>query len=165
MGRQLKSGPMRLLKGCSLIIQRILAIAILGLCLVPFQTPHAEGTIPTLNTASFVNTVKYSSNPVLIEFMANWCPFCKKQQPHIEALRNSMMGKLDIYQVNVDEDPGISAEYDAHVLPTLMIFYHGEVVGKSEGALYGSDLTGWVEDVQNNIRSRKGAYTNDSQAL
>lgn len=150
-----------------MLIQRILAVVILGLCLLPLSPVHAEteGTIPSLSTASFVNTVKYSSNPVLIEFKARWCPYCKKQQPDMEALRNSMMGTLDIYQVDVDDDPGISDSYNAHILPTLIIFYKGEEMGRSEGALYGSDLTGWVDDVRKEIGARKGAYTNDSQSL
>ena len=38
-------------------------------------------------------------------------------------------------------------------------------MGRSEGALYGSDLTGWVNDVRKEIGARKGAYTNDSQSL
>ncbi|MEZ0223001.1 MAG: thioredoxin family protein [Alphaproteobacteria bacterium] len=148
-----------------MFIRRILAVVILSLCLFPMQSPHAEGAIPMLNTASFVNTVKHASNPVLIEFIAQWCPYCKKQQPDIEALRNSMMGKVDIYQVDVDADPEIASSYDAHILPTMIIIYRGEEVGRSEGALYGSDLTGWLQDVQNSIRSRKAAGTNDSQPL
>ena len=124
-----------LLKGHSLFIQRILAVVILGLCLLPLSSVQAEteGTIPALNTASFVNTVKDSSNPVLIEFKARWCPYCKKQQPDMEALRNSMMGTLDIYQVDVDDDPGISDSYNAHVLPTLIIFYKARKWGAAKG--------------------------------
>lgn len=148
-----------------MFIRRLFVLSLLALCLLPTRSLQAEGDIPLLTTATFVNTIKNAQNPVLVEFIAVWCPYCKKQEPHIQELRRSHMGKVEVYQVNVDHEPAIADSYDAHILPTLIILYKGEVVGRSEGALYGDNLTDWVEDVQKDIRSRKAAHTNDSQAL
>lgn len=110
--------------------------------------------IQQLTTENFASTLKGSDHLVLIEFKARWCPYCKKEQPDIEKLRESHRATVEIYQVDVDDDPDIANDYDAHVLPTLIGFWHGSVVGRSEGALYGSDLTDWIKDMEGDIRAK-----------
>jgi thioredoxin 1 len=150
------------------MIQRFMVVCLLlGLLYAPAGRADSTGggTIPILTTATFADTIKNASRPVLIEFKAHWCPYCKKEQPDIENLKNTHASSLDVYQLDIDDEPDIAADYDAHVLPTLIIIYQGNVVGRSEGALYGHDLTDWVKDVQDDIRSKKAANTETPQAL
>jgi thioredoxin 1 len=123
-----------------------------------FSAPRqagAEGAIAELNDASFASAVSGAQIPVLVEFKAKWCPYCKKQQPYIEALARNRHNEIDVYQVDIDANPNIARDYDAHILPTLVIIYQGNVVGRSEGALYGSELTDWVGDVEADIRKHQ----------
>lgn len=145
-----------------LSLQRLLIAAVFSLCLMSAGFAKADGGVPQLRTDSFANTLQNADHPVLIEFKAKWCPYCKKEQPDIEKLRADRRGTLDVYQVDVDEDPNIASDYDAHILPTLIIVYHGKVVGRSEGALYGSDLTDWVKEAEDDARKDGLTVESDS---
>ena len=105
-------------------IQRFAAV-LFALCLFYAPAAGADSAIPQLTTQNFASTIQQASRPVLIEFKAHWCPYCKKQQPFLEDLRQSQMGNLDVYQVDMDDDPDIAADYDAHVLPTMIILCRG----------------------------------------
>lgn len=141
---------------------RHILIALLALFVFTAPIARADSDMPVLNTQNFAPTLKSADHLVLIEFKARWCPYCKKQQPFIDELRASHASSLDVYQVDVEDDPDIASDYDAHVLPTLIVFWHGNVVGKSEGALYGSDLTDWIHDIEQDIKSRHKSVESDS---
>lgn len=147
-----------------MILQRLL-IVFAVLCVLYAPSAKADGTVPQLTIQQFADTVKSAEHPVLIEFKARWCPYCKKVQPDIEGLRASHLNSLDVYQVDVDDDPDIAADYNAHILPTLIILWHGEEVGRNEGALYGDDLASWVKDVEGDIHSKKPIESDSTQAL
>ncbi len=145
---------------------RHLFLALFAMALLYARPVAADGSsIPELTTETFASTIKNASHPILIEFKAKWCPYCKKEQPDIDRVRAALMGKLDIYQIDIDDEPNIAADYDAHILPTLIILSHGIEVGRSEGALYGSDLTDWIHDVESDIKNQKAVESDSPQPL
>lgn len=49
---------------------------------------------------------------VIIEFWASWCPFCARQNPHIEALYRAHRARgLEVIGVSIDKDPKAAVDY------------------------------------------------------
>lgn len=49
--------------------------------------------------------------PVVVEIWATWCPFCKRQNPHLQALAERHRGTLTVLALSIDKDPGKARAY------------------------------------------------------
>ena len=98
------------------------------------------------NDQNFKIDVLDSTQPVLVDFWAEWCGPCKAIAPSLEELSEEMASKLKIVKINVDENPSISQTYSIRSIPALMIFKDGEKVSEKMGALPKSALESWVNE-------------------
>ncbi len=80
---------------------------------------------------TFINRDKL----VVVDFFARWCIPCRFFMPVLERLEKSYNGKVEFAKVDVDKDPKLAIEYDIETVPTVIIFYRGEVVGGFLGAV------------------------------
>lgn len=81
-----------------------------------------------IHEADFEEKVDKSDLPVLVDFGATWCPPCKMIAPIIERIAKEYDGKLRIYEVNTDNDPGLAQRFGITGVPTLIFFKKGEPV-------------------------------------
>ncbi|MGF3022996.1 thioredoxin [Methylobacterium aquaticum] len=95
--------------------------------------------------ASFEQDVLQSAEPVVVDFWAEWCGPCRAIGPALEEISSEMNGRVKIAKVNVDENPGISAQYGIRSIPTLMIFKGGELSSQMVGAKPKGDLSRWIQ--------------------
>lgn len=101
----------------------------------------------TVSDASFDLDVLKSSEPVLVDFFAEWCGPCKAMAPALEQVAEEMKGKLKVVKIDVDQNPNVPQKYNIRAMPTLMIFKDGEVVAQHVGALVQkASLEKWVTD-------------------
>ncbi len=88
-----------------------------------------------------------STQPVLIEFFASWCPHCKKMMPIMEVLRHKMAGKATIIQIDVDKHPDLEKEFGVESYPTFFVYKDGTEFWHDSGEKPLSEL----EDMLNRV--------------
>lgn len=99
----------------------------------------------TVSDTTFDQEVLKSTEPVLVDFFAEWCGPCKAMAPALEQVATEMQGKLKVVKLDVDQNPGITTKYAIRAMPTLMLFKGGKVAAQHVGALVQKKkLEEWV---------------------
>ena len=90
-------------------------------------------SIVELNEANFEAEILKSTQPVLVDFWAEWCGPCKMLAPVLEEIATEQAGRVKVARINVDANPGLAAQYQIQSIPTLLYFAGGVLRDKSVG--------------------------------
>ena len=84
---------------------------------------------------NFDEQVLSSTEPVLVDYWANWCAPCKMIAPLLEEIAKEYAGKVKIAKLNIDENRAMTERYKVRGIPTLMLFKGGEPEATKVGAV------------------------------
>ncbi len=97
-----------------------------------------------IKDSEFEQQVTKSTEPVLIDFWAEWCGPCKMLSPVIDQLSEEMKGKIKIVKMNIDENPETPSSLGVRSIPTLMLFKDGKQISSKVGAHPKNKLEEWI---------------------
>ena len=98
------------------------------------------GATLDITAKNFSDEVLSSSQPVLVDFWAEWCGPCKALTPVLNELATEYAGKVKIGKVNVDYEQDLAVQFNISGIPALLLFKNGQVVDQIVGLRSKRDL-------------------------
>ena len=101
----------------------------------------------TLQTSdnNFESDVIKSNLPTIVDFWAEWCGPCKQIGPILEEISDEKKDQINVYKINIDNNPEVPQKYGVRGIPTLMFFNDGKLIDTKVGSLPKSLLKEWIE--------------------
>lgn len=84
-----------------------------------------------VESKNFEKEVLNSEKVILVDFFATWCGPCQMLGPVLEGMAENV--EFDIAKINIDEGQDLAIKYGVDVVPTMLIFKKGQIVGKLVG--------------------------------
>jgi thioredoxin len=66
--------------------------------------------------------------PVLVEFWAPWCVYCRRIAPVLEKVETQFANTVVMGQVNIDDVPLLAHQEQIEVIPTFVLYKDGKAV-------------------------------------
>lgn len=86
-----------------------------------------------LDDASFERQVLLSRLPVVVDFWAEHCVPCRRQEPALQQLGERHFGRLRVGRINVYRSPQTTKRYQIQGVPHLLIVRQGELIQELVG--------------------------------
>ena len=100
--------------------------------------------VKKINAEQFEQEAK-KSPLALVDFSAAWCGPCRMLAPIVESISEKLAGKVDFYNVDVDEAPELAGAYRVSSIPCLVLLREGQLVGQSVGFRPEAQIAAWIE--------------------
>lgn len=83
----------------------------------------------------FEDAVMRSDVPVLVDFYAGWCRWCRVMEPNVDKLAEEVeeAGSARVFKANIDELPEIAEKMSVKTVPTLIVFRNGQETARKTG--------------------------------
>lgn len=84
--------------------------------------------------------------PVLVDFWAPWCTYCRRIGPALDRVADSRQDIL-VVKVNIDEEPDLARQERIEVIPTLVVYKGGYDLGSIVAPESKASIDAFLNDV------------------
>lgn len=100
----------------------------------------------TFDEENFEKDVVNNSMPVLIDFWAPWCGYCRRLAPAVDQLSEEYEGTLIIGRLNIDDNPQLAQKFEVETIPTLILYQNGKASEPLIAPSSKSQITKWLDE-------------------
>ncbi len=68
------------------------------------------------------------AKPLLVDFWAPWCTYCRRISLAYDAVAQENQDKLAVAKINIDQEPDLARQEKIEVIPTLVLYREGKAV-------------------------------------
>lgn len=101
---------------------------------------HPSHYVIELDDANFERQVLTSAIPVVVDFWAEHCVPCRRQEESLQQLGQTLFGRVRVGRLNVYRNPETTKRYQIKGVPHLLIVRQGEVLQELVGDHTLADL-------------------------
>ncbi|PWU22316.1 MAG: thioredoxin [Bdellovibrio sp.] len=94
--------------------------------------------------ANFEAEVLKASQPVLVDFWAQWCSPCLAIAPKLEEIAGEMKAKIKVVKLDIDANQETPAKYGIRSIPTMILFKDGKVVDQAMGNMPKENIVKFI---------------------
>lgn len=92
-------------------------------------------------TKAEYDTALNAGRTVVVDFHADWCPTCRKQEPLInEIVKSKGYENILALKANYDSETDLKRSLNVSKQSTVVVFKNGKEVGRSTGVTNKDDL-------------------------
>ena len=85
--------------------------------------------VVNMNNQLFKENIENSGKPVMVEFWAPWCVYCRRIAPALKKVAEEYQDQVVIGQVNIDDEAALAEQERIELVPTFIIYKDGKAVG------------------------------------
>lgn len=100
-----------------------------------------------LITHDYETEVTKERLPVIVEFYAEWCPKCQMMKDVVERLAMRYRGIYIFKKIDIDISEKIAEELGVEIVPTFVIYQHGQIMGYTTGVISEKILEARIADM------------------
>ena len=115
-----------------------------------------------INEGNFESEVIQSSQPVIVDFWAEWCGPCKMLAPVLDQIATEKLGHVKVAKVNVDANPVLAARFGIRSIPTLLYFSGGVVRDQTIGVIGKNGIVAKLEKLES-VLTPQSSVSNHQQ--
>ena len=106
-----------------------------------------EDLIKDGSDAGFMADVVEASKtqPVIVDFWAEWCGPCRQLTPAIEKAVRAAQGAVKLVKIDIDKNPAYAQQLRVQSIPTVYAFVDGKPVDGFQGAVPDSQLKAFID--------------------
>lgn len=100
-----------------------------------FSRSPKPGKPRPITDESFEQEVLAPGVPVVVSFWSPRCPHCQVMSGLLEEIGPEYIGRVNIFKLNVLQNPTTTAQYQVQGTPTVILFRKGRAVDRIVGLM------------------------------
>ena len=90
---------------------------------------------------NFEEQVLRAEKPVLVDFWAPWCTYCRRIAPAVDQVAGQYGEQMVVGKVNVDEQPELAVRFGVMSIPTVIFLKDGKEIDRKVGVMPEASYT------------------------
>lgn len=102
-----------------------------------------------LNKELFEKYVNDEKRPILVDFWAPWCVYCRRIAPALNIIAEQYGDELIIGKINIDDEQDLAVKEQIEVIPTLIIYKGGQALASVVAPESKAQIEAFIKETLN----------------